>query len=98
MANTNSTTSTPTPVQAQQPGNQQPLLAYDPTHEDVLVGEIPNHFFELHRTLTGILRTPQANQLPPELRDQLVHANAVSEQLWFALMRLAKDQQGPTVL
>ena len=97
MATSNSTP-TDTPIQDEQPQKQQPLLAYDPTHEDVLVGEIPDLFFELHRTITGVLRTPQANQLPPELRDQLVHANAVSEQLWFALMRLAKDQQGPTVL
>ena len=90
MANNNCNTPTPTPQAEQQPQQQQPLLAYDPGHEDVLVGEIPEIYFDLHRSITAILKD-RNTQLEPQLRQQLVACNTLAAQLWFALMRLGKE-------
>lgn len=89
MANTNSTTPTPTPQAEQQPEQQQPLLAYDPGHTDVLVGEIPEIYFDLHRSITAILKDNA--KLDPQFHQQLVACNTLAEQLWFALLRLGKE-------
>lgn len=90
MATNNSTTPTPTPQAEQQPVQQQPLLAYDLAHEDVLYGEIPEIYFDLHRAITIILRD-QAQAISPELRHQLIAANTISDKLWYALLRLGKE-------
>ncbi len=90
MATNNSTTPTPTPQAEQQPEQQQPLLAYDLAHEDVLFGEIPEIYFDMHRAITMILRD-HATNISPELRQQLIAANTIADKLWFSLLRLGKE-------
>lgn len=90
MATNNCNTPTPTPQAEPQPEQQQPLLAYDLAHEDVLFGEIPEIYFDLHRAITIILRD-HATAISPELRQQLVAANTISDKLWYALLRLGKE-------
>lgn len=90
MATNNCNTPTPTPQAEQQPQQQQPLLAYDPAHEDVLIGEIPEIYFAMHRSLMAILKD-RNDKLDPQMRKQLIAISTDAEQLWYALMRLGKE-------
>ena len=90
MAETNSTPSTPSTQAEPQAEQPQPLLAYDPAHEDILIGEIPEIYFAMHCSLMAILKD-RNDKLDPQMRKQLIAIRTDAEQLWYALMRLGKE-------